>query len=284
MKLTFKLEPRMSDWGPQQIFNDYYEWFKNENTNIEIEFLNIDKFEKTCCGLYSPHVLEIRNNENKKYFLINYWDRPGDFLTDYNGWDPENLIEHFTSAGVTKGMNVTPISYCCYSKRHEDIANNIRKPFNEKTKNNLIFRGAIYDVRRRLMDLDNTIITDKKLEVYDYLNEINDNKISLSLNGAAEICNRDIEILSVGSVLLRPKLTQKFHNDLIDGVHYIGFNIDNDPKIQLDIIKSKYEEIKNDTELLKNVSENGQKWFFENGSIESNVNILKKIININKLK
>jgi predicted amidohydrolase len=37
-------------------------------------------------------------------------------------------------------------------------------------------------------------------------------------------------------------------------------------------------------ELLKFISENGYQWYLENGTINSNVEILKKIININKLK
>ena len=96
--------------------------------------------------------------------------------------------------------------------------------------------------------------------------------------------NRDIEILSVGSVLFRPKLKQKFYNPLIDGVHYIGFDEDENPKNQIEIIKEKFTEIRNQPDLLKSISENGLKWYHENGSINGNVNVLKEVVKIEKLK
>jgi hypothetical protein len=127
-------------------------------------------------------------------------------------------------------------------------------------------------------------LDDNKIPITDYLMELDNTKISLSLNGAGEICNRDIEILSMKSVLLRPKLTQTFHNGLIDGVHYIGFEYNDDPKLQTDIILKKFNEIKDNENLLKNISENGYKWYLNNGTIKSNVNILEKIVDINLLK
>jgi hypothetical protein len=284
MKLSFTFEPRMSQWAPQQIFNDYYEWFKNEYTAIDTEYINIDLFEKTVCGLYSPHVMVIRNIENKKYFLIDYWDKPEDFTTNYNGWDVENMVEHFSSAKNNIPIDITPISYCVYSKTHEQIAEDIRKPFYDKIENNLKFRGAVYSIRKELMDLNSDIVTNSILPIKEYMEEINNNKICLSLNGAAEICNRDMEILSVGSVLFRPILTQKFHNELINGVHYIGFDTNADPKIQYEIIKNKFNQIKDDIDLLYHISKNGLDWYKNNGTIKANVEILKKLINLEKLK
>jgi hypothetical protein len=71
---------------------------------------------------------------------------------------------------------------------------------------------------------------------------------------------------------------------LIPNYHYIPFELNDDPKIQSEIILNKYDEIKDNLELLKFISENGYQWYLENGTINSNVEILKKIININKLK
>ena len=45
----------------------------------------------------------------------------------------------------------------------------------------------------------------------------------------------------------------------------------------------KYEEIKYNYELLNTISNNGLDWFKSNGSMISNVEILKKIINLDKL-
>lgn len=284
MKLSFTFEPLMSSWAPQRIFNEYYKWFKESHQNVDIEYINIDNFNKTPCGLYSPHNMTIRNVENKKYMIVTYWDRPDDFTTNYNGWDIENCVEILTSAGVSDKVIATPTSYCTYSLSHENIANDIRTSFDEKIKNELFFRGFLYSIRKEMGDLEPNMITNEKLGTFEYLSEINNNQISLSLNGAAEICNRDIEILSVGSVLFRPKLKQKFYNPLIDGVHYIGFDEDENPKNQIEIIKEKFTKIRNQPDLLKSISENGLKWYHENGSINGNVNVLKEVVKIEKLK
>jgi hypothetical protein len=284
MKLSFTLEPLMSSWAPQRIFNQYYNWFIENNQDIETEYINIDGFNKTPCGLYSPHNMTIRNVENKKYMIITYWDRPDDFTTDYNGWDIENCVEILTSAGVTDKVIATPTSYCSYSLDHENIAKKIIKNFESKSDNNLLFRGLLYGQRKELFRIFPDIITEEKLNMFHYLEELNNNKICLSLNGAAEICNRDIEILSVGSVLFRPKLKQVFKNPLIDEFHYIGFEEDDDPKKQIEIIKDKFEDIKNKKDLLKAIAENGYNWYVQNGTIDGNVNVLKETIKIEKLK
>ena len=69
-------------------------------------------------------------------------------------------------------------------------------------------------------------------------------KICLSLNGAGEICNRDMEILASGSILFRPELNQKFHEELIPDYHYVTFDIHADANTQADIIIYKFNSIK----------------------------------------
>jgi hypothetical protein len=53
--------------------------------------------------------------------------------------------------------------------------------------------------------------------------------------------------------------------------------------VQYEIIKNKYEEIKNNDELLKTIAKNGLDWYVSNGSIRSNVEILKNVIILEKL-
>ena len=156
---------------------------------------------------------------------------------------------------------------------------------NDKTNNELEFKGFLYGERLNLSKLDMVKITDDKIfPVETYFNYLTNNKICLSLNGAGEICNRDMEILSSRSVLLRPNLTLEFHNKLIPNYHYVSFEYSNDPYKQSQIIIDKFNEIKDNNNLLSFISENGYNWYLENGTVNSNIEILKKIININKLK
>jgi hypothetical protein len=117
-----------------------------------------------------------------------------------------------------------------------------------------------------------------------YYEDLTNSKICLSLNGAGEICNRDLEILSAGSVLFRPALRQRFHNPLVPGIHYIGYKYVDDPNQQMDIILNEYEKIKNDDELLRTVANNGYEWFKNNGTIGKNVDLLKQLVNFDALK
>ena len=171
-----------------------------------------------------------------------------------------------------------------YSLDFEKDSEKYRIPFNEKKNSELTFRGFLYGMRYELNKLNPKLITNKKIPSYDYVKELNENRINLSLNGAGEICNRDIEILSVGSVLFRPKLEQKFHNPLIPNEHYITFDVDNNPTKQWEIIQNKFDEIRNNFDYIKGIAENGLEWYKNNGTIQSNVDILKEVININKLK
>ena len=47
----------------------------------------------------------------------------------------------------------------------------------------------------------------------------------------------------------------------------------------MNIIKNKYDEIKNNNKLLEFIANNGYDWYIKNGSIEANVNILIDIFN-----
>jgi hypothetical protein len=185
---------------------------------------------------------------------------------------------------VKEEIQFTPFSYMAYSIRFEELSLT-RKLFTEKSKNELSFRGFLYGMRLSLADLNKFPITQEKLFPEErYFEELTENKICLSLNGAAEICNRDLEILSAGSVLFRPKLNQKFYNDLIPNFHYIPFDLSENPIEQMEIIERKYDEIKDNNQLLSEIAENGYKWYHENGTTNANVDILKQILNINLLK
>jgi hypothetical protein len=59
--------------------------------------------------------------------------------------------------------------------------------------------------------------------------------------------------------------------------------MDNNPIVLNKIILDRYNEVKDDIEFLRYISENGYQWYLENGTIDSNVRILKEIININKI-
>lgn len=258
-------------------------------TNMYDKFFNYlsEKYKcvhnpPTCVGYgtpNSPHHMTIKNLETNKYFVVSYWDYTGDIYNTTYGWDVDNMVELFTSSGVHYDFKHTPFSYMAYSTDFEEYSKNII-PFDEKPNNELMFRGFLHGMRKRLNLLNEIPMTEERISPFDYFMELTNNKICLSLNGVGEICNRDMEILSSGSVLLRPLLRQRFHNELIPNVHYIPFEISFDPVEQMKIIKEKYNEIKDNNQLLKEIAKNGHEWYMNNGTTQANVDILKNILNI----
>jgi hypothetical protein len=285
MRLEFRFENPHTDWAVLHVFKKYYEQFINENPNIICSYVNSSKFyDGNPSGIYSAQLMTITNLDTKKYLIISYWDRPIEMTWDGNGWDTKNRVELISSSGAKPEMNFTPYSYLPYSIVFEDLSLKSKK-MDEKEKNELEFRGFLYNERLSLSKIGDINISDKKIFPFEtYFDDLTNNKICLSLNGAGEICNRDIEILSARSALLRPELKLQFHNKLIPNYHYISFEMDNDPIILNKIILDRYYEVKDDVEFLKYISENGYQWYLENGTIDSDVKILKEIIDINKLQ
>jgi hypothetical protein len=285
MLIEIKFETPFHSWGILHVFKKYFEYFQNEYSHLDIKYVDSRNFgDRFQGGVNSAHIMTIKNITNGKYLIVSYWDKIEDFFYVNNGWDVNNCVGIITSSGTKKNYHYIPFTYLPYTTDFELFATNAKK-MEEKINNNLFFRGYIYDKRLELKTIGLINISNEKVEPYEnYFNELTNNKICLSLNGAGEICNRDIEILSARSVLLRPKLNTEFHNKLIPNYHYISFETDPNPKIQSEIIIDKFNEIKNNTELLNFISENGHKWFWENGTIYKNVEILKQLINIDLLK
>lgn len=284
MNIEFKFENPHTYWNPLIVFKNYYSWIENNQNGHSLIYTNTIPSERgNPSGPSSPHIMTIRNLETRKYIIVSYWDRAVEFTWEGNGWDTENRVDIITSAGVHCDMEYTPFSYTTYSLEFEKYASTDRKPWSEKTDSSLLFRGFLYAERKLMQTLRPDLFSEERKTIREYFDELNNTKISLSLNGAGEICNRDMEILCSGSVLLRPELTQKFHNPLIPNVHYISVEKVSDGKTQLELLLKKYEEIKDNFDFLNTIGNNGLRWFEQNGSMEANVELLKKLINLEKL-
>jgi hypothetical protein len=287
MNLKVYFHEPHTKWTIFHTFKKYYLYLCSIYDDLEVIYCN-DKYNGNPGGLFSPHIMTIQNKHNKKYIIISYWDRLLDLNHNLLDFKPENCVAIYTSSGVPYHLDnlffdVIPFSYLTYSLDFELLSLN-SKPIHEKENNCLKFRGYLYNERLALKNEGKINITSEKIHELNYFDELNNNKINLSLNGVAEICNRDIEILSSRSVLLRPTLTQKFHNQLIPNFHYVDFEYDTNPKIQSEIIVNKFNEIKNDIDYLKFISDNGYEWFKNNGTVDANLKILTEIVDLKKIK
>lgn len=288
--LKFYFQPPFSGWMPtsiyQQLYNYYYNLYSDkiiaDNTSISY---NSNYGHKS-----GPHHLIIENIYTKYYKVVTYWDSAFDVTNDYGGWDNSLCKGVYSCVNAKSHAGITATSYCVYNESIENYISNIDITFTKKNNKYLCFRGYLYGDRAVLNSCLQTrgsnIITiySNTLSQEKYIKEINSYRIGLSLNGIAEICNRDIEILGVGSVLLRPRLqTTGFYDPFLPDIHYVSFDVSTDPKTQLNIIEDKYNMLKKDEDYMMHIAISGHDWYNRNGCRGGNVNILSQVLNIEEL-
>jgi hypothetical protein len=292
----------------------------------EIEFVPIhshtlrDENYQSCAHQYGPYFLKIENPITKKYILVSYWDKIVNLKQ--TNWDLENCVEILSSIGHHENdiyykkqslVEYTPISYVGATSVGEGIIEDLYSKTkildNRLYPEKLTFRGHLYLFREHLFhdkrfDVTGTMksidengnvvsVVEDLLNIENYLSELNHNKLNLSLNGAGEICFRDIEILGLGSALFRLKLVTDFHNPLIPDYHYISVDFHDIEEMGNDYegyckkvanrVFDKFEKIKKDYDFIDFVAKNGRKWYEENATIEMNSSIATKLIDISKI-
>jgi hypothetical protein len=298
------------DWCYKAVFKDYFEYCTKNTSDVNFNY--IDSFSLRISDYkgnnenYGPFYLKIQNPENKKYILVSYWDKLKDITRHNNvtGFDLKNCVEIITSAGAYDSPHsynplndeYTPFAYTTSALECEQIIEQIHKNTQYRTyPETLSFRGLIYEFRNYLTKDNRFNIIDKRrggfLYHNEYLNELNNNHINLSLNGAGEICYRDIEILGLGTALIRFELVTQFHNKLIPDYHYISVpykdielkKLDEYYKQLSDRLFDRFEQVKNDKDFIHFIANNGRKWYEENGTVAANVKILTELIDFKKL-
>jgi len=281
---------------------ELYRLYKNIHPEIEFKAINSweldwhgnigQKLHCPACK-YSYFYLIIENPDNKKYFVISYWDRLRE-LDEGSYWDLENCVEIFAAVGIQQNninyqpsnVKYTPISHMSLFKTVEDkIVNLFNKP--KIIPTNLFFRGGKYGIRKYIANNDSRFtIDDTRVIPADFIEEIAPYSINIDINGAAEISCRTIDIMGLKSALIRPKLSIKFHNELIPDYHYASLKCNDlgNWKDVADAYVERFEELKKDPDQVEFLATNGRKWYEENGTINAHVKLLNKLIDLNKLK
>jgi hypothetical protein len=315
MKVNVYYEHGGVRWCHVSVYQQLYNKLVEQNPNIQFSFTDSifkrtpENYSGPSCK-YGPHFMILENDETKKYFLVSYWDKLKDILTSnpITNWDVENRVEVLTSAGAHvndffyKPLNFeyTPISYTCMTIENQS---QIEELYNQKSERSYLdkptFRGYLYQFRKFLEADERFNMISTKVSYIDnrsYMKELNSNHLNFSVNGAGEICNRDMEIMGLGTALFRTKFVCKFHNELIPNHHYIAVDFDDLPadehkhdynghwKLLSDRVHERFMQVKDDHEYIRFVAENGRKWYLENGTVDANVNIIHSLLDFSKLK
>jgi len=309
MRVECSFEWNDFSFGSGATFVKFYNKIKELRPDIEFIYADSVKLREQENGItyfghacrYGPFYMMIRNIENNKYILVSYWDAIKDIFEFRDCGFSLNLIaDIITSSGIIQNdveyrplpyLKYTPFGYTPLSPENEKFieelyVQNLPKTIPDKPR----FRNFPNDFFRQYLHTDSRFdcIDRREFNILknEYMAELNEHKINLSVNGHGEVCNRDMEIMGLGNVLLRTKFVAQFHETLIPDFHYVAIEFDDykDHKLLADRLIEKYNEIKTKPEFLDFVGKNAREWYLRNGCSEGNANILTKIVDFNKLK
>jgi hypothetical protein len=270
-----------------------------------------EPFDKNKHATISDTILIIENDENKKYFVISIWDKG---YYELNSWSDlkEKCVEIFAICGMhlddrtykLSPMKYTPLNFPPNIFGEEKIIDEL---YYENLKNNkriipekLFFQSLVpYLFREYIHNHDNRFdsVIGYNSEIREWLNKLSRYKINIDINCVGEPSGRGVEILGLGSVLLRPKLSHQFQNPLIPNYHYIEVEHEfYDPIIHGDDINVKYyksladayidtfEKVKGNNDLINFISKNGREYYENYCITEKWLNTTLGLIDLNKLK
>lgn len=272
-------------------------------TYPNIEFTAIDSSKLNEKGLpgrkeygpadkFSHFYVIIENPDNKKYFVIGYWDKLRG-MSPGTHWDLENMVELFAGCGVQENekdfkpadIKYTPISnMCLHITADQRIQQVWQTP--KSIPSHLYFKGGDYDFRSHVYKDGRIKIDNNRVSQYEFIDMLSKDAIMIDINGASEISHRTFDAFGLAAALIRPKLTIKYHNELIPDYHYAALKCDDlgDWDRVIDAYFERFEDLKKDPELIQFLAMNGRKWYEENATPKAHAALLKQLINFDKLK
>ena len=303
MRLIVKYRLDSEEWAVIYLFNGILKLLREKFENIIFTYEPIMEFPHWI-GTPRHGSLIIENPINKKTIVLTYDDNPKNILIqkENTGWDVSKIQKIYcvsTIGEIKKEKNILninvdeiiePFSYLVFRTEFDKTFSDefyLKKLPSHLRKEELFFRGLSYGEREFVMNNcthPQITVTNKEYKnLPEYVNELIDYRCGLSFTGAAEICNRDMELMSLGIPIIRPYLNStEFKDPLIPNVHYIAFGGDTLNE-KLDGLIKKWEEIKNNYEFLDYIGENGREWYLKNAKLDTQINLFINSINLNIL-
>jgi hypothetical protein len=104
----------------------------------------------------------------------------------------------------------------------------------------------------------------------EYLDLVGSSKFGLCLAGYGPKCNREIELIGMGTVpVFAPEVDNTYHEPLIEGVHFIRIQSPDQFKPVISSITQ---------EQWQKMHDAGQDWYARNASVEGSFNLTKSIV------
>jgi hypothetical protein len=287
--------------------SEFYKYFHNkitQETNVKLTYLPISQFAKifgkelnnNFGNIFNWYNLIIYNKDTEKFFIHSWYDYAPEIL-NYSIENNFNLVKFSCVSNLTDSIIdeyknriiIQPSVYCL--ENWDDIDYILSVNEHSYRLNKAYFNGLNYGIRELVLnklsknEFFNIKIKNNQSDFRqkkDYYLELSNHNFGVSLNGAANICYRDLELFGLGIINLREPFKSKTYNPIINGVHYIEFFskdlinkilinddvssiIDNKVNELLDLYNSSY---------YGEIRKESKKWFIDNCLPENQYNIL----------
>lgn len=303
-KLIIAYEYGYDNWYVSEFYKFFHSKLVDE-FDIEFEYFSLRELSQRFNHQYQTHQstifnwynLIIYNPINEKMFIHSWFDYAPEMI-EFSVNNNFNVVKFSCVSNLTDeiidkhkdNFIVQPSVYCLENWSDINLLTSITKP--KVKQNKAYFNGLNHGYRENIMscltnhdffDIRTKINPEHFRQKDEYYSELSNYNYGISLNGAANICYRDLELFSIGVLNLRQPLRSKTFNPLINNVHYIEFLDDNlndqiifrhgDPN---KIINEKVEELMDfsSTNQYTDMIDESQKWFTDNCLPENQYKIL----------
>lgn len=309
MKIIISYDLGYTNWYVSEFYQYFHKKIIENNPKINFEYISLRElaskygFDFNGFGsLFANWYNLILYDEISEKFFIHSW-------YDYAAVIPEFCLQN----------NIDLKTFSCASRLTQDIIdtyslNNIEvKPspyylewwsdyetikklnINKSKKQKCYFAGANHGIRQNILSelskndffkINIKSNPDEFKQKNEYFEELSNHMFGLSLNGAAEICYRDLELFGTNVINLRAPLNCLTHNPILKDVHYIEFIDDNLTKMILNNenidseIENKIHQLECfiQTKDYDNMIGETKNWFEKNCSPESQFEIISSFL------
>lgn len=310
MTLIISYDPYESNWYVGELYKAFHEYLQNKKINIEyISMANLAKnnnepinYNHRLPSIFSIYSLIVINKQSNIGFVHNLSDYAPLILDHKSAIDKLNINTFSMCSNLTQKIidsypnyKIIPSFYVLENWNDLDIINSVLKKNKSKTKTNkCYFNGLLYNDRihymEQLKDCEFFDINNKKNKLefknkIEYYQELYNSRYGLSLNGAAKICYRDLELFGIESINLREPLDIIIKDSLQENIHYkiiidkfIEKNISNKNK-QKEIIDRLLNNIHNISLEEENfIINNAKNWFIKNAYPINQIKFLEQCL------
>lgn len=275
-----------------EVIEDTYFEFAN-SLSYNVKLLN----DSTFSDLLECEMI-IENNETKEFVVLSVSDTLTGAILNHQENDlcKKILVSQFNESvirGHLRGDYYYKFKPWIYFPSNEFDLDSKWKKRNEIENfiDKFAFFGTSLEERKIISFFDKEYF-DGGLPIGDfnsYSDKLLNYKVALSIAGRAEFCYRDIENFAMGIPIMRFEYLNKMSIPLIPNYHYISIERPKDlfydrmgTKIHAEMIETKFNEIKNDSEFLKFISNNSRKYYEDNLSPNNSISNTFYLLELNK--